>query len=174
MNEYSKCLMETAEEFPNFRIVRKSDSSFMKFLNVFVGVFNKTFMDSYVTTIGRYMWVPDAWDEWSDQLKAALLRHERVHLRQQKRYGMLSYAFRYLLWPVPFFYAKGRRDLEMEAYAESLRAYCEYYGASALEDAELRERTIGHFTSGEYAWMWTNRKDIEEWYDVTVAETLGD
>lgn len=169
---YYEVLRQTSKEFPHFQIVYKSKSPFMKFLSVLL-FFNKGFMTDFITTIGNYMWVPDAWAEWRDCSKAAILRHERVHLRQQRRYGIIRYVFMYLLWPMPFFYAKGRRDLEMEAYEESMVAYAEYYGIQVLE-GNVRENIIGHFTGSAYGWMWVQRTDIEEWYDTTVAKIVGE
>lgn len=167
MTEYEKVLVETQLEFPKFQVVQKSDSRFMKLL-AFLLFFNKGFMTKFVTTIGNYMWVTPGYDDWQDNAKAALLRHERVHLRQQKRYGMIRYALMYLLWPLPFWRAKGRMLLEREAYTESLDAYAKYYGLDFVEREDVRESMIGHFTSAEYGWMWTKREDIEKWYDDTL------
>lgn len=172
MRQYSAELEATVREFPDFRVILKTDSAFMKVLSV-VLFFNKGFMTYFVTTIGSRMWVPTDWTSWSDQARAAILRHERVHLRQQRRYGMLRYSLMYLLWPLPILLAKGRRDLEMEAYEESMAAYAEYWGKDYLEDSKVRERFIQYFTSSAYAWMWIRRSDIEAWYDRAKAKILN-
>ena len=83
---------------------------------------------------------------------------------------MIRYVLLYLLWPLPILWAKGRRDLEMEAYAESIRATKEYYGDALLLTDSYRERMISHFTGGAYLWMWVSRKAVEKWYDDTVKK----
>ena len=166
MTLYEEVLAETQQEFPLFQVLPKDQSPFMRLLAKLL-FFNKRFMTGFVTTIGNYMWVTQDFNQWSDESRAALLRHERVHLRQQVRYGMLRYALLYLLWPLPFWRARGRMSLEREAYTESLKAYAEYWGVDFLT-GPTRESTIRHFTSSEYGWMWTNRRDIEEWYDGVV------
>lgn len=173
--EYARVVSATLDEFPRFEIVRKQDSGFMKLLNVLLRIVTvgqmRTFMTGFVTTIGNTMWVPDGWDDWSPFARAAVLRHERVHLRQQERMGMLVYSLWYLLLPLPLFLAWGRAELEKEAYAESIRAYGEYWGQDFFTD-DVRERMVRHFTSAEYGWMWPFRRSIEKWYDRTVALSL--
>jgi hypothetical protein len=174
---YLRVVEETSAEFPRFKIVPKSDSGFMGLLNVLLLVITcgaqKDFMTSFTTTIGSRMWVPSKWGSRSPLAKAAVLRHERVHLRQQKRYGMLRYALMYLFWPVPLFWATGRTKLEMEAYAESLAAYSEYFGDGYINNGKLREAMVDHFTSGEYGWMCINRGKVERWYDAVVGRLLA-
>lgn len=172
MTLYSAVLEDTVKEFPSFRVVRKSKSPFMRLLATLL-FFNKSFMTDFVTTIGNYMWVPESWLSWRDDAKAALLRHERVHLRQQRRYGMVRYALMYLLWPVPFFYARGRVQLEQEAYYESLKAYLDYYGEGFVRSKSLKETFVAHFTTGEYGWMWVDSAAVEHWYDESVAKIAG-
>lgn len=168
MSIYLKELTRTTAEFPRFRVVRKNDSTLMRVISVLL-LFNKSFMRSYVTTIGNTMWTPTYWRSYSDETRAALLRHERVHLWQQRRYGMLAYAFLYLFWPVPVLFAARRREFEMEAYAEQMRANSEYFGYAMLEDEAYRDSMIDHFTTGEYCWMWVRRSDVERWYDGVVS-----
>ncbi len=170
--EYHRVLADTLEEFLDFRIVPKSESRFMRLLGVLL-FFNKQFMTSFVTTIGNRMWVPPNYDDWSDVGKASLLRHERVHLRQQRRYGMFRYVLMYLVWPLPFWRAKGRMLLEREAYTESMDAWAQYYGIEFLERSNVCDTMIGHFTTGEYGWMWTKRADIEKWYDDALQVIRG-
>lgn len=170
---YLRVVEETSAEFPKFKIVPKSESGFMKLLNVLLLIITfgtqKDFMTSFTTTIGSRMWVPSKWSSRSPLAKAAVLRHERVHLRQQKRYGMLRYALMYLFWPVPFVWASGRTKLEMEAYEESLVAYNEYFGYEYISNGKLKEAIVDHFTSGEYGWMCVNRRKVERWFDGVVV-----
>lgn len=171
MGIYDTELAATVEEFPKFTVVRKSDSDFMKLIALLLEkVFgNKSFMGSFITTIGDNMWVPDAWDNYTDYDRAEIVRHERVHLRQQRRYGMLLYAALYLLVPLPILYAWGRYMLEREAYEETLQAQAEYYGVEYIKDPSNRDFILSVFTDNSYGWMWSNRKDVERWYDKAVC-----
>ena len=74
------------------------------------------------------LWVPDSWDQMSDDDRYVLLRHERVHLQQRKRMGDVAMAFVYLVPFFPLFLAYGRARIEWEAYIETIRATAEVYG----------------------------------------------
>lgn len=165
-SEYSRVLAETLKEFPKFRVVSKADSKFMRFLAKLL-FFNKAFMTSFHTTIGNKLYVARSWRDLSDYGKAALLRHERVHLRQQKRYTMALYSMMYLLLlPTVLTF---RAMLEREAYEESMRAKMEYWGPDSFTEP-AREAMVKHFISGEYFWMWPFKKRVERWYDRVVEE----
>lgn len=170
MTQYEQTLKETFKEFPDFRIRRKSESLLMKVIS-FLLFFNKGFMTTFVTTIRYTVYVPDRWDTWPEPEKIGIIRHERVHMRQCRKYGFLLFSFLYLFWPLPMFYAKARADFEKEAYEESLRTYYEYRG----RDFDQQERALflsilDHFTTGQYAWMWPFPADIAEWYQQTVSK----
>ena len=175
-SELVKVLRETRDEFPSFKITRKADSKLMKVLDVFLRVvtFNqmKSFMDRYTTTIGYTIYVSSSWINKTPYSKASILRHERVHMRQRRRMGLVKYSLYYLLAWFPIGLAAGRRNLEMEAYAESLQSYADYYGLPNLKDGTTRENVIGEFTGPSYFWMWPFRKTIERWYDATVQRII--
>lgn len=164
---------KTRTEFPRFRIIRKEDSRFMKFLS-FLLFFSPNFMTHFVTTIGYAVYVPNTWSIWSPLDRAAVLRHERVHMRQRARYGALLFSLIYLLFPLPVMFAYGRTKFEQEAYRESLIACYDYWGADELYDVKRRDFYIECFTGGAYGWMWCHRKSIERWYDRTVREIASE
>lgn len=166
--EYSRVLTETLREFPDFSIVRKTDSRFMCLLGWLL-FFNRGFMTGFHTTIGSTLYVTPGWEQMADLDRAALLRHERVHLRQQRRYGMALYAFLYtLLLPAVFTF---RARLEQEAYEESLRAQLEYWGPGSFTP-ELREWYLRCFTGSAYFWMRPFRKSVASWYDGVLRGML--
>jgi hypothetical protein len=170
--EYNRVLGQLSSEFPEVKLIKKSDSSFMKFLSVLL-FFNKTFMDDYTTTIWNYIWLPKWWDDENEYLsKAIVLRHEMVHLRQQKRYGFVLYCLVYLLFPLPILLAWGRAVLEKEAYEEDIKAAFEYYGASELDNA-FKSYIVENFTGSDYGWMWPFRASIEKWYEKVVYEVVN-
>jgi len=161
-------------EFPDYRLLKKSESKLMTVINAFLKVITfgqmKAFMEDFVTTIGNTVYVPDKWATWPTHSKMTVLRHERVHMRQSLKYGRLLYSFLYLFFPLPIGLAYFRMKLEREAYEESLRAYAEYYGLQALQDAKIKDSMVGHFTTAEYFWMWPFKGYMSKWYDDSVAK----
>ena len=68
------------------------------------------------------LYVPDRWEETDESTRLVTLCHERVHLRQRRRYGDIVMTFLYLVPFFPLGLAYGRARLEWEAYTETLRA----------------------------------------------------
>lgn len=174
--EYQLLLDEIATEFSDFEIIQKSESKLMKTIDVLLRIitFNqmKTFMVHFVTTMGNKVYVPSSWSNWSTTAKWILLNHERVHMRQAKKYGRFLFSFMYLLVPVPLLFAYCRMKFEQEAYTVSLECQHEAFGAEALLNPEDKEWMIKHFTTGQYFWMWVYRPTIEKWYDKTVKRII--
>jgi hypothetical protein len=167
--DYDALIAAMQAEFPGWQVVKKSESPLMQWIRRIL-FFNKTFMTNFVTSFGFWMWTPTMWESWSLSTKCEIIRHEREHFRQQKRLGFPMFAFQYLLWPLPLFYAKSRAEFEKQGYAESMRATAEYFGVQELEDVEYREFVIGCFTGPDYGWMWPFRDDLDKWYDGIVAD----
>jgi hypothetical protein len=165
---------EISREFPDFKIRKKSESWLMKAIAFLLLVLTfgkqKSFMTGFITTIGFTVYVPDGWDDYSPKAQAVTLRHERVHMRQARKYGRLLFSFLYLFCWLPVWRAKWRTQFEMEAYEESMRALKDYGEDPA--NIVYRARTIQHFTSAEYGWMWTDEKLVEKWFDTTVNRIL--
>ena len=114
--ELDVVLRRIEAEFPEFRVVSKRNSCVMRGIDVALRVLTfgamATFMTEFVTTIGTTVYVPDKWDSRSPLSRAVVFRHEAVHMRQVRRLGFLVFAVLYLLWPLPFVFATGRRNLE--------------------------------------------------------------
>lgn len=174
MEEYTKIFKTLQNCYPGFNVVKKSDSLLMKTINVILLVITfgmmRDFMTGFATTIGRTVYVSDRWYDMHPLSNAAILRHEGVHMAQESKDGSIVFKLKYLFWIVPFLFAKGRRDYEMEAYEESMRAHAKYFGIDVIEDVEYKEMLISYFTSSKYFWMWPWRKDLEVWYDSTVEK----
>jgi hypothetical protein len=165
-------IAEIESEFPGFRLVRKPDSRFSRFLHVLLRVVTlggqSSYLDGYQTTIGRTIYVTGDWDARPAEERFVTLRHERVHLRQFERYGLPLMALLYVLLPLPLGLAWFRARFEWEAYEESIRAEAELHGRAAAEDARFRQRIVTQFTSGSYGWMWPFRRAVESWYDAAL------
>ena len=165
---------EIKREFPRFRIVRKRDSSLSRLIDVVLKVLTlgaqREFMTRYHTVLWDTLYVPDQWHATPDLARLVTLHHERVHLRQRRRYGDLMMTFLYLVPFFPLGLAYGRARLEWEAYAETLRATACYSGLDAARSSDLRKHIVRQFTSGAYGWMWPFRKTINRWYDAALTE----
>src|SRR4029079_5084281 len=96
-------LADLRTEFPSFRIVPKRHDLLSHAIDgalklVTLGA-QRRYLTHYHTVIGYTLYVPPGWATMSDVARVILLRHERVHLRQRRRYGFVLFAFLYL---VPF------------------------------------------------------------------------
>src|SRR5262249_19780505 len=120
------------KDFPAFDILYKQQSKLHRAIDVLLRVVTlgrmRTYLSHYHTVLFGKLWVPDKWDEMSDDDRYILLRHERVHLEQRKRMGDLVMGFVYLIPFFPIGLAYGRARIEWEAYVETIRATHEVYG----------------------------------------------
>lgn len=172
-------------EIPDFKIAFKTESAWMKFLNVFAQVFNKDFMTRYTTTSLSTVYFPSKDDLLSHQeMYADVLAHELVHMVERKSEGtvwnFLRYAFPQILavlallslgaiWSLWFLLAlvfllalaplpaPGRRDIEFRGYTMSIAVFQWRYGV--LTDA-MFDSTADQFTGSAYYFMWPFRTDI--------------
>ena len=149
--QLSECFTtELKKEFPAFCIRRKRDDALSKAIDIALKVVTlggqRCYLTKYHTVIGDTLYVPETWDALSDLDRVILLRHERVHLRQRRRYGGPLMTFLYLVPFLPLGLAYGRARIEWEAYTEILRATFELRGAAALKSSELRECIVRRFT----------------------------
>lgn len=171
-------IREIRDEFPRFCIVEKSQSRLCSAIDVALKIITfggqRTFLSEYYTVIGDTLYVPPGWEETPHDERAIVLRHERVHLRQRRRYGLPLMTFLYLIPFFPVGLAYGRARLEWEAYAETLRATAELRGKAAVLDPALRQKIVGRFTGAAYGWMWPFGRSVERWYDAVVAEIEGE
>lgn len=169
---------EIQREFPSFRVVKKADSDFAKAIDVALKIITfggqSEFMTRYYTVIGDTLYVPPGFFE-SDPIGVVItLRHERIHLRQRRRYTFLGMSILYLLVPLPLGLAWFRARIEWEAYTETLRATLELRGEEELRSDALRERIVSQFTSAAYGWMWPFPKTVNRWYDEALATVLAE
>jgi hypothetical protein len=161
-------------EFPAFRIVPKRGNALSLAIDgalrlITLGA-QRHYMTRYHTVIGDTLYVPESWNAMGDVARVILLRHERVHLRQRRRYGFVVFAALYLLPILPLGLAWFRARFEWEAYRETLRATAELRGLDALRDAALRGEIVRRFVSGDYGWMWPFSRVIERWFDQALTE----
>ncbi len=161
-------------EFPAFCIVPKRGDALSRLIDLALRIVTlggqRHYLTRYHTVIGDTLYVPETWEQLADLDRLILLRHERVHLRQRRRYGGPLMAFLYLVPFLPLGLAYGRARIEWEAYTETLRATAELRGREAVQSAELREQIVKRFTGPDYGWMWPFRSVVEGWYDRVIQE----
>jgi hypothetical protein len=167
-------IAEIRREFPSFRIAKKRVSTWMRVIDVLLKVLTfgaqREFISRYHTVLFGTLYVPDAWDTTPDRSRMITLRHERVHLRQRRRYGDVGLTFLYLIPFFPLGLAYGRARIEWEAYVETLRATAQYAGLDAARAPELRAYIVRQFTEGAYGWMWPFSKTVHGWYDAALRQ----
>ncbi|MEM9873993.1 MAG: hypothetical protein AAF928_03810 [Myxococcota bacterium] len=167
-------MAELGSEFPRFTVVAKEGNVLSRAIDVALRVvtFNqmRTYLTRFHTVIGDTLYVPPGWDTMGPRDKVILLRHERVHLRQRRRYGFIGMAIAYLLLPLPLGLAYARARMEWEAYAETVSATMELCGPRAARSPSLRAHIISQFTSANYGWMWPFPRAVGRWYDDLMVE----
>jgi len=165
------------EEFPTFRIVPKRGHRLSHAIDLALKLITlggqRSFLTRYHTVLGYTLYVPPTWDEMSDLDRVILLRHERVHLRQRRRYGSALMAFLYLCPFLPLGLAYGRARIEWEAYEETLRATAELCGIEAARSSALRAHIVARFTGPDYGWMWPFERTVQAWYDRALENLQG-
>jgi len=166
---------EILSEFPSYQVIYKSDSAWMKIVNVLLLIVTfgqmNDYMTDFVTTMGTTVYVPSSWDGWIAAEKCSILRHERIHMRQAKRMTRVLFSLCYILWPLPMFLSWGRTRLEMEAYEETLAAWKDY-GIDPRNPLN-RASMISNFTSSYYGWMWPFDSKVAAWYDAAVKRIFS-
>ena len=160
------------DEFPEFKVVAKSNSKLMKAIDIFLKVITfgqmTGFMTRFITTVGYTVYVTDTWSTHDQASRAIILRHERVHMRQRKKYGSFLFSFLYLFFPFPVGLAYYRMKFEKEGYEESMKALVEQHGMAILKIPSNKQRFVDHFTTSQYFWMWPFKGAISRWYDEVV------
>lgn len=176
--ELGELLAAMRREFPRFRVVEKRGDRLSRAIDVALKGLTlggqSRYLSHYHTVIGDTLYVPDGWDEAAAIDRIITLRHERVHLRQRRRYTMAGMTLWYLAGPLPLGLSWGRARIEWEAYEETLRATLELKGRAALLSPALRRHVVEQFVGPAYGWMWPFRGQIERWYDEAVERLLAE
>jgi hypothetical protein len=166
-------LREMRREFPRLRLLRKDRVPSQRLVHHVLRVLTlggqRTYLTDYVTTIGQTIYVTPDWEELAEDERVCVLRHEREHMRQFRRYTFLGMAIAYLLLPLPLGLAYCRARLEWQGYAETIRAHAELHGAARVREPSFRAHIIAQFTTGAYGWMWPFPGRVGQWYDEVVA-----
>lgn len=178
MDAATELMREIEAEFPTFRIVSKHNDLLSQIIDIALKFITlgqqRNYLTTYHTVLGYTLYVPESWESTPTLDRAILLRHERVHLRQRRRYGSCLMAFLYLVPFLPMGLAYGRARLEWEAYTETLRATAEWHGLDAARSPSLRRHIIARFIGGDYGWMWPFPQQVGRWYDAALRSIEAD
>jgi len=176
-NRLATLLEDLRAEFPRFRLIRKDQSRFQRALHVGLVAITfgrmRAYLDGYHTTIGQRIYVTSDWEERDPNQRYLTLCHERVHMRQFRRFTFPGMTLLYLLLPLPMGAAYFRARFERQAYAETIRATAELYGRERVADPNFRSHIIEQFTGPSYGWMWPFRRRMECWYDSVLDALPG-
>jgi hypothetical protein len=170
---YRALLDDIRDEFPRFRVVKKIESRLQRAIHAALSILTLgaqgRYLTSYQTTIGQTVYVTEDWDRLPAEQRYITMRHERMHLRQFRRYTLPGMAILYLLVPLPVGLAWFRARFEKEGYEETVRAAAEVHGLAFVKRAAFRDYVVAQFVSGAYGWMWPFRRGLDRWYDGVLA-----
>ena len=162
-DRYQVLVQELRIQYPGFSVMQKRDSRLHRAIHRALVVLTfgqmRSYLDSFQTTIGKTVYVTPDWEERDADERYVTLRHEAVHLKQFKTFTLPGMAVLYVLLPLPMGLAWGRAYFEKQAYAESIRAAAEVWGAdhprrpstastSSGSSPALRTDGCGHFGRG--------------------------
>jgi len=172
MDVYDRLLVELKDEFPGFRVIEKADNRFQKLIHnllrvVTLGKMNN-YIDGYFTTLGQRIYVPPSWHTRSAEDRYIVMCHERVHMRQFRKFTWPGMAILYLLVPLPMGLAYFRARFEQEAYAETIRASVEIYDLDHVKTKCFRDHILRQFSGASYGWMWPFKKSMNLWYEAQI------
>lgn len=171
----TRFLEELREEFPGLLILPKEEVWHQRFLDWLLKILTlgaqRHYLTRYTTTLGtRRIYVPTGWKEMSFASRYVVLRHEREHLRQFRRYTFVGMALLYIFLPLPVGLSYFRYRFERAGYEETIRAAREVYGRGYVTDPEFQEGIVRQFTTGAYGWMWPFSRQVRRWVRAVAEE----
>ncbi|MHA1372516.1 MAG: hypothetical protein ACTSWN_02420 [Promethearchaeota archaeon] len=170
--KYIRLLFQIKKEFPNFDIIHKKDSRFSQMLGK-ITFWNRDFNRRYNTTIGPKIYVSHLYDDpqhytWKSKFK--LMCHERIHMRQMRKYGLIPFFLVFGLFPLPAKLAYFRRKWEAEAYELNIFFKYQDGGREAVLSEKYINDILDQFCGPFYFWTWHSRKAIVRWMIKTVKK----
>jgi hypothetical protein len=168
VSRFDEIVGELRREFRTFRLVPKERSPLMRVLYraLLMPLWCPEFMGSYTTVLVSWVYMPEHLIG-SDQ-GYGVLRHERVHMRDCFRTGVLPFAVSYLFL-LPSVLTL-RAVWEMRGYAETMRVELEQEGR--ISDA-LLAHIARQFTSSNYLWMCPFPGLVDRWVRRTRDRVLA-
>lgn len=148
----------------------KSESHIMRFMNFFIKLWNKEFMEHYWTTMNETVYAPSSYDQHFDNASydvniKSIIHHETIHILDYKKYGIL-FGLTYFFPPVIFAY--GRWYWERRAYLPELIDL--YKLPSNKFDIRL-EQIVEALSGPHYFYAWPKKK-VREWFVNEVRRSI--
>ncbi len=159
-DRFDHIVEQLEQEFSTFRLVSKHRSLLMRTLYHGLGMrwWCPEFMTRYTTVVVSVVYMPV--DLFHTDAGYRVLRHERVHMRDCWRTGVLPFALSYvLLFPTVFTL---RAHWEMRGYAETMRVELEDTGAISDETLDYIQE---QFTGPSYFWMCPFPGYVRRWLE---------
>jgi len=157
---FDSLVEELRGEFCTFRLLPKERSPLMRLVYhaCLMRLWCPDFISGYTTVIVSRVYMPEAIIGSAQGYRS--LRHERVHMRDCWRWGILPFALSYLLL-LPAGLTL-RSVWEMRGYAETLRVELEERGA--IQPATLRH-IARQFTGPAYLYMCPFPNLVRRWLE---------
>lgn len=173
-------LSDLKAEFPLLQMEFKSSCWYWRVLHwlIFLVTFgqNRSFCSVYTTTIGnRIAWPDDlvavmGKPQWEDQFWT-ILCHEREHLKQFNRYGVLLMFFLYVILPLPIGLSYFRMKFERAGYLKTLECWYQLDREYA-ESERARQWWVKQFIGPNYGWCWPFKWAVMGWYDRKLLQLM--
>jgi len=190
-----KLYLETVKKTHKIEVkVRsKNDSKLLKILRPILELFNKSFWNGYVTTIGNTIWAPPIWEKEGTKRQLDVICHEVMHVLQSKKFTSPVFRFLYLFpqslsvlallsfLAIPFSVswlfcllfllflaplpAPFRYMFELEAYRVRLIFYEYVWKASLAAKQEAKNQIINNLSKADYYYTWPFPKTIQKHLD---------
>lgn len=159
------------QEFPNLKV--SSEKPWWLQWIFDLPLLERLGWDVATQTIGSQIFLSCNWENYSASQKLAILRHEREHLLQFMKYGVVLMAFLYLFIFFPVGFAYFRAKFERAGYAETIASWVEYWGESSVTYEEGRRLYLRVFTGSTYFWMFPFKKLILRWFEEDWQKAIG-
>lgn len=151
--------------YPKFGVAVKENSKLMKFLFLFIGIFNKSWMSNFTMTIGYTVYMPKALV--GSDAGYRVLRHEAMHIADYHKWKILFGLSYLLLLPTVLTF---RAYWEFRGYRESMVVEAEDFGY--ISDSTIDVITE-QFTSLNYVWMCPFKSYIKGKLEKARAEIMS-
>ena len=163
-------LEKIQEEIPGFSVKFRKDSKLIYFIFKVLSKITKRSYDSFITTIGRTVYVPEDFWTWEEASQYTILSHEFMYLKQFRNWPfkilgknriwvinacIMSFCY---LFVSPVFFTF-RAKFEREGYKQTLLCL---WKRGNLQTEEAQNDTAlwiaDLFGSSTYFYMWTRKK----------------
>lgn len=173
---------------PDAKIVKKSESWLIKAIGWLLKPFNPDFMSTYITTLGRIIYVPDQFFQEDEDQCLGVLAHETQHIIDYQKnpvWFSLSYLFPQCLaalslfalfgllnpWMFLFLLALGflaplpapfRYQYELRGYRVSILLGRVFYRYGPSEMSQIKDWFKKQMTTGNYYFAWPFATKIDQ------------